>query len=235
MPQRGDELVKVRVDSRAAHQLGVRFGLVSVRHALVDLLLRLADEGVEQVVQRILADRLKLVGMLVVTLTRRPPARRPLWLARVAVQRVSARAVGGKGVGYGLLRHDDAIEGGACRGNGLGAQRARGGRVDEAGVARVLDAVHDRRATVGLRSSVPGVRSGLEWLLGITTAGVCERGERVRDDEVRARPRVWPGSVSIWCDAFPVGRAWRSGRGAAAGTAAVSTNTRQHGPRRRHM
>jgi hypothetical protein len=93
----------------------------------------------------------------------------------------------------------------------------------------------------GLRSSVPGVRSGLEWLLGMTTAGVCERGDLLRDDEVRARPRVWLGSRetagwSIWCDAFPVGRAWSSGRGAAADTAAVSTGTgsRRHGPRRPH-
>jgi hypothetical protein len=148
VPECSYELVKVGVDSRAAHQLDPRLGLAPVRHALVDLLLRLADEGVEQMVQRILANRLELVRMLVprlragmaMALTRRPPAWRPLWLAargaavtacwhggrgaRVSVQRVTSRAIRGKGVGYGLLRHDGSIEGGARRGNGLGAQRA---------------------------------------------------------------------------------------------------------------
>lgn len=86
----------------------------------------------------------------------------------------------------------------------------------------------------GLRSKVPTVltvRSGLELLLAAKTAGVCERGDLVREDAVRARPRVWLGSreaeegFSIWCDAFPAAcRACRSGKEAAAvSTAPVST------------
>ena len=43
----------------------------------------------------------------------------------------------------------------------------------------------------GFRSSVvPKVRSGLELLLVPARAGVCERGVIVRDEAVRARPRV---------------------------------------------
>lgn len=70
------------------------------------------------------------------------------------------------------------------------------------------------------------LRSGLELLLGTTTAGVCERGEMVRDEVVSARPRVTEGSrdgaeepkgPSIWCDGFPAaGRACASGEEAAA-------------------
>lgn len=77
------------------------------------------------------------------------------------------------------------------------------------------------------------MRSGLELLLALTMAGVCERGDLVREEAVRARPRVWLGSreakegFSIWCDAaFPAAvRACRSGKGAAAAdTAGVSKN-----------
>jgi hypothetical protein len=90
----------------------------------------------------------------------------------------------------------------------------------------------------GLRSRVPTVRSGLELLLAAAakTAGVCERGDLVvREEAVRARPRVWLGSreadeglFSIGCDAFPAAcRACRSGKEAAAGTTPiVSTNCR---------
>jgi hypothetical protein len=87
-----------------------------------------------------------------------------------------------------------------------------------------------------LRSKVPTVRSGLELLLAAKTAGVCERGDLVvRDEAVRARPRVWLGSreaeegLSIWCDTFPAAcRACRSGKEAAgAHTAGVSTAHRR--------
>jgi hypothetical protein len=74
------------------------------------------------------------------------------------------------------------------------------------------------------------VRSGLELLLAAAkTAGVCERGDLVRDEAVRARPRVWLGSreaeegLSIWCDTFPAAcRACRSGKEAAATRTAQS-------------
>lgn len=66
------------------------------------------------------------------------------------------------------------------------------------------------------------MRSGLELLLAAAMAGVCEREAMVRDEAVRARPRVWLGSreaeegFSIWCDAFPAaGRACRRGKAAA--------------------
>jgi hypothetical protein len=48
-----------------------------------------------------------------------------------------------------------------------------------------------------LRSKVPTaptVRSGLELLLAANRAGVCERGDLVREEAVSARPRVWLGS-----------------------------------------
>jgi hypothetical protein len=89
----------------------------------------------------------------------------------------------------------------------------------------------------GLRSME---RSGLEVLLATTTAGVCERGDRVRDEAVSARPRVTDGSregmegpkgPSAWCDGFPArGR----GEGAAAGTAvSKSVHARQLAASRR--
>src|SRR4051812_16991704 len=64
-------------------------------------------------------------------------------------------------------------------------------------------------------------RSGLDLALVVTTTGVCERGERVREEVVSARPRVTTeGSRegmeggSIWCDGC---RACASGEEAAAG------------------
>lgn len=85
----------------------------------------------------------------------------------------------------------------------------------------------------GLRSRVPKVRSGLELLLATATAGVCDRGEAMREEAVNARPRVWLGSreveegLSIWCDTFPAaGRACRRGK-AAADTSRVSETVLQ--------
>jgi hypothetical protein len=57
-------------------------------------------------------------------------------------------AVGDKGLRYGFLRHDGSIEGCTRGGNDLGAQRAGRRGVDEAGVPRVLYAVHDGRVAV---------------------------------------------------------------------------------------
>jgi hypothetical protein len=175
MPQGCYELVEGRIDSRPADSLHPSLGLPSVRHALVDLLLGLADEGVEQVVQRIFADRLQFVGVLgvsrlravvVVALgTQRPRTRGPLRLAmgaaaiagcRLRSSRVIAapiacarqHAVGDKGLRYQFLRHDGSIEGCTRGGDDLGAQRAGRRGVDEAGVPRVLYAVHDGRVAV---------------------------------------------------------------------------------------
>lgn len=63
------------------------------------------------------------------------------------------RALGGKCFGYALLRHDGgSIERRTLSGDDLRAQRARGGRVDEARVARMLDAMYNRGlAVVGVR------------------------------------------------------------------------------------
>jgi hypothetical protein len=63
--QGGYELVEGGIYTRSADSLHPGLGLPSVRHTLVDFLLCLADERVEQVVQRIFADRLEFVGMLV--------------------------------------------------------------------------------------------------------------------------------------------------------------------------
>jgi hypothetical protein len=60
-------------------------------------------------------------------------------------------SAGAKGLGDGLLRHDGSIwtwARGRSRSDGQRAQRARGGRVDEAGVARVVDAMHNGRLAV---------------------------------------------------------------------------------------
>jgi len=182
MSQRSYELVEGGVYAGPANGLDPHFGLAAVGHALVDLVLGLADEGVEQVVQGIFANRLELVGVLrvprlgtvvVVTLARGARAGRSLWaaLGDAAVAgcglgcsravdvgsdtgRARLHAVGGKGLRYGFLRHDGSIDGGACSGgDDLGTQRARGRGVDVAGVPRVLDAVDDGRvAIVGVRA-----------------------------------------------------------------------------------
>lgn len=204
----GYELVKGSVDARSADELDSGLGLAAVRQALVDLLLGLADEGVEEVVQRVLADCLQLVGVLgvprlravvVVASPRRPGAGRPLRLplGHAAIARrghapsrgvargsIGARmgAVGGKGLDYGFLRHDGSIERRAGGGDDLGAQRAGGRRVDEAGVARVLDAVHNGRvAVVGVRAR--GL--ALERAQGAVRAGAAAGGRNGR--RLRAR------------------------------------------------
>lgn len=171
VPQGCYELIEGGVYARPTNTLYPGLGLASLRHTLVDLLLGLADERVEEVVQRIFANRLEFVGVrrrvarlgavVIVTFPRGSGTRRPLRLALryasiagcclgsntgidMPCTRARLHAVGGKGLGYRLLRHDGSIDG--CAGGGgddLGAQRACGGRVDEAGVPRVLDAVYD--------------------------------------------------------------------------------------------
>lgn len=177
----GYELVKIGVDSRTTDQFDLGLWLTPVRHALYDLLVRLTDERVEEVVQRILADRLQLVGVLVMArlgavvdmALARGPAGRSLrlalcaaavderWRQRSAGEAIRSsgagrNAVRGKGRRYGVLRHDGSIEG--CDDVRLRAEGAGGGRVHEARVARVLDAMHDRGvAVVGIRLRVRGL------------------------------------------------------------------------------
>jgi hypothetical protein len=169
-----NELVKVGIYSRPADEFDFGLRLGPVRHALDDFVVCLADERVEQVVQRILAHGLELVAMLMMTGLRavgamafasRPGTRRTLRFAldeggiaclgrRQSGGKAAARAcagggaVGGESSRYRFLRHDGSIEGR----EDLGAKRARGGRVHVAGVARVLDAMHNRSvAVVGIR------------------------------------------------------------------------------------
>lgn len=119
-------------------------------------------------VQRVLADRLQLVLRLVTRLRAvvimaalsRPGTLRSLRLtlgdaavdgsttctgAPVHTRRTSGRmcALSRKGLHYALLRHDGSIDGRATGGDGLGTQRTGGGRVDEAGIAGVPDAMYD--------------------------------------------------------------------------------------------
>lgn len=117
---------------------------------------------------------------------------RPLWLAlgEVAVAWGDARteraipvdadgALGGKGFGDALLRHDGPIDGRAAGVGGLGAQRARGGRVHETRVARVAEAMYDGRlAVVGVGLGVLGV-----------DAAVGARVGAADDDDGRLRAR----------------------------------------------
>ena len=169
---------------------------------------------IEQVVQSILAHRLELVlglvaglrAVVVVAALPRPRTggalRPPLGGTRIgrdgrrvlvamAVHGLDGgrRALGGEGFGYALLRHDDgSIERGALGGDDLRAQRARGGRVDEARVARVLDAMHNGGlAVVGigqgglaLEASV-GARAAadlVDWRLGSWRQDTRGRGQR---------------------------------------------------------
>ncbi len=130
----------------AADGFDFGLGLATISHALVDFVLSLADEGIKEVVQRILACRLELVGLLVVaglgavvvmSLARRAGTRCSLWLA------MGSAAIGGhglrgrdgvaiegggvcsKGIGDGFfLRHDGSIERATGSGEGVGTQRA---------------------------------------------------------------------------------------------------------------
>jgi hypothetical protein len=63
MAQGGYELVEGGVYTRSTNTLYPGLRLASLCHALVDLLLGLADEGVEQVVQGIFTNRLEFVGV----------------------------------------------------------------------------------------------------------------------------------------------------------------------------
>ena len=66
--QGGYELVEVGIDSWTTDELNLSLWLAPVRgHAPDDLLVGLADERVEEVVQRIFAHRLQLVVLLVVS------------------------------------------------------------------------------------------------------------------------------------------------------------------------
>ena len=170
---------------------------------------------VEQVVQGVLADRLKfMLGlvarlgavMVVAPLPQRPRTggalRPPLGdtriggdgrglLVAVAVDLLGDGwcALGGEGFGYALLRHDGgSIERGALGGDDLRAQRARGGRVHEARVARVLDAMHDGGlAVVGIGQgglalqAAVRARAGadlVDWRLGAWRQDTRGRGQR---------------------------------------------------------
>lgn len=61
-----NELVKVGINSRTTDEFHLSLWLAPICHALNDLLVRLTDERVEEVVQRIFANGLELVRVLVV-------------------------------------------------------------------------------------------------------------------------------------------------------------------------
>lgn len=61
-----NELIEVGINPRTTDELHLSLWLTSVCHTLNDLLVRLTDEGVEEVVQRIFTDCLELVCVLVV-------------------------------------------------------------------------------------------------------------------------------------------------------------------------
>lgn len=166
-------------------------------------------------VQGVLADRLELMlglvarlgaVVMVPPLPQRPGTGGALWpplgdtrigsdgrglLVAVAVDLLGDGwcALGGEGFGYALLRHDGgSIERGALGGDDLRAQRARGGRVDEARVARVLDAMHDGGlAVVGIGQgglalqAAVRARAGadlVDWRLGAWRQDTRGRGQR---------------------------------------------------------
>lgn len=62
--QRRYELVELGIHAGTTHQLDSGFGLSAIGHALSDFLVGLGDEGVEQVVKRILPNGLELAGWL---------------------------------------------------------------------------------------------------------------------------------------------------------------------------
>lgn len=89
-------------------------------------------------------------------------------------------AICSKGIGYGFLRHDGSIDGGTGgSGDDLRAQGTRGGRVDKAGVPRVLDAVHDGGiAIVGVRARGLAFERG-QGAVGARTATCALYGGRL--------------------------------------------------------
>ena len=61
-----NELIKVGINPRTTYEFHLRLRLTPIRHALDNLLVRLTDERVEEVVQRIFANCLELMRVLVV-------------------------------------------------------------------------------------------------------------------------------------------------------------------------
>lgn len=170
MAEGRNELVEVRIDARPHDELYSGFGLAALGYALANLLVGPLDERSEQMMQRIFAHRLHLMGLrmmarlgavvVVTALPRRSSALHALRFARGSVAssavvgnsaRVSVRRaahgvypIRRKGLGDALLRHYGSIEReGGARGDDLRAQRAGGGRVDEAGVPRVSYSMDD--------------------------------------------------------------------------------------------
>lgn len=155
-----DELVKVGINSWATYAVHFSLWLTPIcRHASDDFRVCLTDERVEEVVQRIFADCLELMGMLVVArlravvdmaLTRGPAGsslRFALYTAAAVTEgwgkpsaceairntRAGCYAVRREGRRYGILRHDCSIE--AWDDLCLLAEWAGGRRVHEARVA----------------------------------------------------------------------------------------------------
>lgn len=200
----GYELIEVGVNSRTTNELHFGLWLIPVCHALYDLLVRLTDERVEEMVQRIFADRLELVGVLVVARLRavvgmalaRGPAGSSFGLAlctAAVTQRrgmpsagettrstcAGCHAVRREGRGYGVLRHDGPIE--ARDDVRLLAEGAGGWRVYVARVARVLDAMHDRRvAVVGIGLRGLALEGALESRVGARIAAAARDGNAGR-------------------------------------------------------
>lgn len=111
----------------------------------------------------------------------------------VGCRRGGRRWLGREGFGYRLLGHGGSIERGALGGDDLRAQRAGGGRVDEARVARVLDAMHDGGlAVVGI-----GQRGlALEASVGARVAAGGEDGRlRARREDARGRGQGSPAGL----------------------------------------
>lgn len=64
MPEGSYKLVEFGVYSRTTDQFDSGLGLASLRHALVDLQFRLANKGVEEVMECIFADGPQFMGVL---------------------------------------------------------------------------------------------------------------------------------------------------------------------------
>ena len=148
-------------------------------------------------VQRVLAYRLQFVlrlmarlrAVVMVAALARPRTLGPLRLALGHGAIVWGMSVieGGRGsvcplcrkrFGYALLRHDGSIERDALGGDDVRAQRAGGGRVDEARVARVLDAMYDGGLAVvgiGQRGFALETAVGARVAAGHKTGGLRAR------------------------------------------------------------